>query len=408
MFLLISVFLFVDCLLEAGSQSVTKNSKILHESLPLPHNYISATLTPQYKIPIFLEKSEIGKSKTAVANFNDKDSKRQPKFLEKLALLAGLNVLATAPSANINTFTKIPRGQFFLNFGHSGWTPYFSAYYEPYSFIPYSYPSAYPSFPWHPFLEPSKVQSIAQLPLQNPITPPNYNLLPDKKPTDQETSEETYIAENKMLNKKKMENQERVEGMEAELRMKSATSEEMNIKKEETEDVILKTEATVVNEEARAGNIINTTTQKPVTIGLSTTTQMVQNNPGMNVPQVNTNQTNTNSTTMTNTTDMQNKTEDSGFPGYYGGTPQEIGNIGLTTDTSLPGYHGYSGINYNLPFDRPANFNPYDRYEIYSNPPSNTFSPGEQAPEYLNAIDFNRYTYAPDNPSVFNGFRPII
>lgn len=72
-------------------------------------------------------------------------SKRKSRILGSLAFLAGLSFggLANAASSTAKTISRLPQASFALNVGGASKTsPYFAAYYSPYSLLPY--PFLYP------------------------------------------------------------------------------------------------------------------------------------------------------------------------------------------------------------------------------------------------------------------------
>lgn len=75
------------------------------------------------------------------------------------------------------------------------------------------------------------------------------------------------------------------------------------------------------------------------------------------------------------------------FPGYFSGYPQDISHVDLTTGTDTNRYDSH--INYNLPYERPANF--YDgKYDVYSSP-VNPYYPGSYPSEQINEYaDFHQ------------------
>lgn len=69
-------------------------------------------------------------------------NKRKARLLGGLAFLAGLSFggLATAASSTVKTIAKMPQASLIVNLGPSKTSPYFTAYYSPYSpFIPYPF-----------------------------------------------------------------------------------------------------------------------------------------------------------------------------------------------------------------------------------------------------------------------------
>lgn len=99
-------------------------------------------------------------------------------------------------------------------------------------------------------------------------------------------------------------------------------------------------------------------------------------------------------------------TEHPPYLGYYGGYPQNVNHVDLTT--GLPTHHDHNQINYNLPYEQPANFYQNDKYNVYShlNPPfSGPFLP-DQVNEYA-GTHINRLYHSEYQPPYNDGFRPV-
>ncbi|XP_011052719.1 PREDICTED: uncharacterized protein LOC105145076 isoform X2 [Acromyrmex echinatior] len=91
------------------------------------------------------------------------------------------------------------------------------------------------------------------------------------------------------------------------------------------------------------------------------------------------------------------------FPGYYGGYPQNIHHVDLTTS------HPYSQIGYNAPYEQPNNFYQDDKYNVYQsfNPSLSAPFPSDQPHEFA-STNYNRVYpsgYPPLNIS--DGFTPL-
>lgn len=98
------------------------------------------------------------------------------------------------------------------------------------------------------------------------------------------------------------------------------------------------------------------------------------------------------------------------FPGYYyDGHPQDISHVDLTTDTTAYQYHDHGQLNYNTPYERPANFY-HDKYNVYAGPHVNPYLAGsfasDQINEYAGTADFNRLYASEYQPPYANGFKP--
>lgn len=96
------------------------------------------------------------------------------------------------------------------------------------------------------------------------------------------------------------------------------------------------------------------------------------------------------------------------FPGYFGGYPQNINHVDLTTDAYH--YQDFSNINYNLPYEKP-NFHHHhdDKYNVYSNPHVNSYFSGPYLSDQTNehaAADYNRLYRLPYQ-SPYDSFRPV-
>lgn len=107
-------------------------------------------------------------------------SKRKSRFLGSLAFLAGLGFggLATAASSTVKTFTKLPQTSFTLNLGStSKSSPYITAYYNPYSLLPY--PFLYPgAIGLVPTVDPTKPQTTSH----NDLAPQVISVFDDNRP----------------------------------------------------------------------------------------------------------------------------------------------------------------------------------------------------------------------------------
>lgn len=82
---------------------------------------------------------------------------------------------------------------------------------------------------------------------------------------------------------------------------------------------------------------------------------------------------------------------------YYGGYPQNIHHVDLTTTQP------YSQISYNVPYEQPTNFYHDDKYNVY--PGLNPFYPSDQISA---GTDFNRlYPSGYQPPNISDGFKPV-
>lgn len=96
------------------------------------------------------------------------------------------------------------------------------------------------------------------------------------------------------------------------------------------------------------------------------------------------------------------------FSGYFGGHPQNVNHVDLTTGSDR--YHNYDPINYNLPYEQPANFYHADKYNVYSSPHVNTHFSGpfsaDQTHEYVGP-NLDRLYHSEYQPPYAEGFRPV-
>lgn len=89
-------------------------------------------------------------------------SNRKSRLLGSLAFLAGLSFggLATAASSTVKTMAKLPQASFTVNLGSPKGAPFLTAYYSPYSLLPYP-------FLYHgplglaPTVDPAKLQTTS-------------------------------------------------------------------------------------------------------------------------------------------------------------------------------------------------------------------------------------------------------
>lgn len=330
-------------------------------------------------------------------------SKRRSRILGGLAFLAGLSLggLASAASSSVKSIAKIPQASLTVNLSPSKLSPYY-AYYDPYTPVvphPYVYP-----YGLLPLLSPSKLHHLdGGAMVQNVLQPTQVvTLLDDKRPTDPSDNEEEYIDENKKAeNDSTLNNAGEEGGDHAESRVETDRNAEEKLairviacstKSSSKERENLQENANnlwATLDFRQRGNATQHTNNQTVITDPPTT------NNTMTVPMM--------ANATQNTTGIGNAT---GYPypfGYYGGRPMDIGQVHFTTESSVYGYRDYNQINYNLPYERPANFYPEEKYIFYPSAPSNGYSfssyASEQIPDYL---------YAPDNPAAFgNGFRPL-
>jgi len=93
------------------------------------------------------------------------------------------------------------------------------------------------------------------------------------------------------------------------------------------------------------------------------------------------------------------------FADYYGGHPQPVSHVHLTGPDAYR-YSNYGLINYNLPYEKPANFY-QDKYNVYSDPHVNAHFSGPFSPNEYVSPDLNR-SYQPEyQPPYADGFKPV-
>ncbi|KAL6263711.1 hypothetical protein P5V15_003797 [Pogonomyrmex californicus] len=321
-------------------------------------------------------------------------NKRKSRFLNSLAFLTGLSFggLATAASSTMKNIAKLPHASFSINLGSPKTSPYFAAYYSHYpypSLLPY--PFFYPgSFGISPMVDnPTKPQTTST---QNAdlITPQVINLF-DNKPIDLAENNEDYTD---------AEKSDASNGADDRTRLRTEAD-----RNAEEKDMIRgckggQRKHNVLRGTAREREYLQLNTNDlRATLDFRVANQTVIDNA-------------TTTTSPPNNTQTPNMThhhyyyhhhhhkEHPHYSGYYGGYPQNIHHIELTTDS-------YSQISYNIPYEQPTNFHHDDKYNIYPgfNPPlSVPFSPA-QTNEYT---DFNRlYPSGYQLPNISDGFRPV-
>lgn len=145
-------------------------------------------------------------NKTMPKPIKNEISNRNPKFLGRLAFLAGLGLagLANAASA-INLDSKDPEAPLTLSLPPAKLSPYFAAVYEPFS---YSQPQFYSNllglFPFLNGVNPPKYQSADPVPVvadnsNSPHQEPIFTAADEtgQEVVDEEGFHEEYIAENR-------------------------------------------------------------------------------------------------------------------------------------------------------------------------------------------------------------------
>ncbi|KAI4494178.1 hypothetical protein M0802_009212 [Mischocyttarus mexicanus] len=384
-------------------------------------------------------------------------NKRKSKFLGSLAFLAGLGFggLANAASSTVKAYAKFPQASIAMNFVPSKQGPYLAAYYDPYPFVhhPYLYQSP---LGFYPFVDPSKLQSLTGgSSQQSGFDRPTQiiTLFDDKRPSDSDDSEEEYIVEKTKADKSKSSNrpenlaettESRIdivdEQTEGEMTNRVVTCGTRNKLEEEAADLSnrdsmmydlgdLQEDAddskAIMNRVKTQAN--NSTTFRPPTRPTARPTSRPTARPTnrptpmptpmptpptpIPTPTPNPRPTTTDLPTNENLT-MDGNITSSPFFGYYGGNPQDIEHIDFISDMQPPIYHEPNPINYHLPYERPANFYPEEKYHFYSNSFPNSYPSGPFFSEHMTDYsrnDFNQFVYPSDNnyPPYTNQFKPL-
>nr|XP_012137029.1 PREDICTED: uncharacterized protein LOC105662032 [Megachile rotundata] len=319
-----------------------------------------------------------------IANVKVDSPNRKSKILGSLAFLAGLSVSDLTSAPNTKTNTKLPPVA--LNEA-SRIPPHIAAIYNPYSYLTHPYILSAP-LNFYPLWDPLRLLSLNGM--HN-----NFQTLPERlqslsssdKATD--LSNDQYVDEAMKVEKVKASS-ETGDNME---------EGEFDVEVDRTMEDKMMTPDTACSAQKK--------------VNMAAFNELEDDSKQNTHANINATSSNTTVNPIQNSTGNYNHTSYP-FYGYYGGYPQNINHVDITTETNEYKYHDYEHINYNLPsYDKPINFYSDQRYNYYSAPPgdpyvSNQFQQ-EQIPEYF-SNDFKRYLYTPDNsPSLSNhGFRPII
>ncbi|KAF3425096.1 hypothetical protein E2986_03666 [Frieseomelitta varia] len=307
-----------------------------------------------------------------IANTEFDGSNRKSKILRSLAFLAGLSVggLAGAASSDIKTYTKLP--PLSVNVDASRISPQVAAIYDPYPYV--SYPSIFAtSLGVYPFWDLLRLLSTNGL---------KFNPLNNNDECVQEA--------------------QKIESIRAPSNADSDKNKESEVKNDRNV------------EEKMASPSIVCIMQKRVNEKQSSVKNVIKKN--INDLSATSGRQSLNKTTSTNTTQnstTDNQTNPPSYGYYYGGYPQNINHIDVTTNSYEYPYHDYEHINYNLPpYDKPENFYS-DKYHYYPVPvdsyPSSQFHQ-ERIPGYLPG-DYKKFLYTSDNiPPVYTNsdFRPLV
>ncbi|XP_012060764.1 PREDICTED: uncharacterized protein LOC105624004 [Atta cephalotes] len=324
-------------------------------------------------------------------NINNGMDKRKGRFLSSLAFLTGLSFgeLATVASSTMKNIAKIPQ-MLSINLGSSKTSPYFAAYYSQYPYTPLlPYPLIYPgAFGLAPMIDAAKPQTS-----QNDLTPQVINLF-DNRPndiaennedyTDAETSNVGNGADDRI--RLRAEADRNAEEKNTIRGCKEGQRRRANVKETAREREYLHENAVDLRASSNFRRVQNsteeldddTTSDKP-TMRPNTTTTILPDN----------------------TTHHHHHHHHHIFPGYYGGYPQNIHHVDLTTS------HPYNQIGYNAPDEH--NFYQDDKYNVYQsfNPSLSAPFPSDQPNEFA-STDYNRVYpsgYPPLNIS--DGFIPL-
>ncbi|XP_011882458.1 PREDICTED: uncharacterized protein LOC105570104 [Vollenhovia emeryi] len=314
---------------------------------------------------------------------NSEVDKRRGRFLNSLAFLTGLSFgrLATSASSTVKSIAKAPHA-FSINLGSSKTSPYFAAYYSQYPYAPLlPYPFFYP-FGFAPMIDAAKSQAS-----QNDQTPQVINLF-DNRPSDLAGNNEDYTDADK--------------SNEADDRIRLRAEADRNAE----EKVRGCKESQRKHSKEMDREYLQANTDSRLFFDFNDGNQTAPDNATTTSPPNNTSPSNN-----TNTTHHHHHyyhygghTEYPHFSGYYGGYPQNIHHVDLTTTPP------YNQVSYNVPYEQSTNFYHDNKYNVYSeyNPPfSASFSP-DQTNEHT-GVDANRLYPSgyPQPPNIGDGFKPL-
>ncbi|XP_020299979.1 uncharacterized protein LOC109863812 [Pseudomyrmex gracilis] len=313
---------------------------------------------------------------------------RKSRFLNSLAFLAGLSFggLATAASSTVKSIAKLPsQASLSLNLNDAKTSPYIAAYYSPVLPYPFIYPS---SFKIVPVIDPTRPQ--ANLP--NDLTAQVISVF-DQQPNDLAGSNEDYANEGKEPENRadvisqaeadrNAEEKTMIRGCKGSQR-KYDSSSKGSSRERENFHVDADSSRALFNFKVKA-NMTDGNANQTANTTTPATTNLVGNN-------------------------SQNVTYYPPyfpFPGYFGGYPQNVNHVDLTTNPSA--YHyGYDQINYN-PSHEQTHFYHDDRYNVHS---SSSHLPGPysfgQTNEYVDANFDRLYHSEYQSPTYSDGFQPV-
>ncbi|KAL6434271.1 hypothetical protein ACFW04_006004 [Cataglyphis niger] len=337
---------------------------------------------------------------------DNETNRRKSRLLSSLAFLTGLSFggLATAASSTAKTIAKLPQTSFSLNLGSSKGSPYLAAYFNPYPLLPY--PFFLPgSIGLAPMINLAKPQTTSHNDLSSQV----ISLFGNKSPIDLAEDNEEYLDEEKKTkNNKRTGNGEDEADDRTELQVKVDRNAEEKI-------------GGCKEGQQKNGNFLNQSIREHQDLQVDADDSRATLN-FRDANMIAGNQTVTENTTMAMTIDPskiifgppKNKThyyphytEHPPYLGYYGGYPQNLNHVDLTTDLSA---HDHNQINYNLPYEHRPNFYQNDKYNVYSsshfNPPFSGPFPSDQVNEYA-GTDVNRFYHSEYQPPYNDGFRPV-
>ncbi|XP_014481885.1 PREDICTED: uncharacterized protein LOC106748154 [Dinoponera quadriceps] len=335
-------------------------------------------------------------SRTSLEASNEVN-RRKARLLGGLAFLAGLSFggLATAASSTVKTIAKMPQASFILNLGPSKASPYFAAYYTPYSFLPY------PLLYHGPFASSTADPSKPQVSHHDASPPQVISVSVNREPTT-----EDFAEKNDEYEEKDPDDDKSADGAEdrPELRADRNAEEKVVIRgckegqrkhdsfskgsAKERED--LQVDA---DHSAAALKATNMTADANQTVTRDRTTTP---RPHYYVPKPTQPPTN-----------IGHHAERPHFSGYYGGYSQDLSHVDLTSGSAEYHVPDHGPINYNLPYEQSANFY---RDDAYSSHRVNPYFPGSFSSDQINGYvgtDFGPVYPSEYHPPYGGGFKPV-
>ncbi|XP_032662689.1 uncharacterized protein LOC116840278 [Odontomachus brunneus] len=332
-------------------------------------------------------------------NTRSEANKRKARLLGGLAFLAGLSVggLATAASSSVKTIAKMPQATFALNLGHSKTSPYFAAYYSPYSLIPYPFFYHTP-FGLLPTADPAKPLQVSS---HNDMTQQVISLFDNRQPGDFAENNEEYadqeknpdsdknaaISEDRADHRPELQTDRNAEEKAVMRGCKEAQRKHSDLfKGSPRQHENLQVGATDPPAAMGATNMTADTNQTVIRDKTTTRKPYIDFKP-----------------TFSNHT-----TEHPSFPGYYEGYPQDISHVDLTTGSDAYHYQDHGQINYNLPYEQPSSFYHDDTYSNHH--ANHPYFPGSFSSEPINGYvgtDFGRVYPSQYQTPYINSFKPV-